>query len=122
MSKFNYMEFSTEDWKNTIPINIWDDYYDDGHVPEGYTQNTHIYVEDSDIPEEDKEKILKILLDYIKDNIYLPKTKFKLEDKLYVKNLTHSQREITLQVGLSQGQKDGSLSYKGKLFRIYSES
>lgn len=33
-----------------IPINIWDDFYDDGYVPEGEKLETYIYVEDSDMP------------------------------------------------------------------------
>jgi hypothetical protein len=36
-----------------IPINIWDDFYDDGFVPEGKIQETFIYVEE-DFPQEKK--------------------------------------------------------------------
>ena len=50
----------------TIPINIWDDFYDDGYVPQGKTQNTYIYVEEPDIPLEKQEAILQILLEHLK--------------------------------------------------------
>lgn len=43
---------------NTIPINVWDDYWDDEHVPQGKIQSTWIYVEDSEIPPEDKKKYI----------------------------------------------------------------
>jgi hypothetical protein len=52
-----------------IPINIWDDFYDDGHVPEGKKLETYIYVEDSDIPQEKRKECLETLLDYINKNL-----------------------------------------------------
>jgi len=123
--KFNYMQFDEDERKKTIGINIWDDYWDDDT---GKKQETHIYVEEMDISPEDKKEILTILLDYIKENFKFPKVKFKLDSeedgdwRINVENLTHAQREMDLQIGLSSGQRDGSLSYKGKNFNIYSES
>lgn len=35
-----------------IPVNIWDDFYDDGYVPEGEKQETYAYVEDLTISKE----------------------------------------------------------------------
>jgi len=29
----------------TISINLWDDYYEDGYIPAGERQETHMYVE-----------------------------------------------------------------------------
>ena len=40
-----------------ISINIWDDYCDDGYVPEGKTQDTYAYIE-SDLPHEDCKNVL----------------------------------------------------------------
>lgn len=50
-----------------IPINIWDDFYDDGYVPEGEIQETYAYVEDSDIPEDNRKQLLDAVFDYIND-------------------------------------------------------
>ena len=52
-----------------IPINIWDDFYDDGYVPEGEKVETYIYVEDTDIPQEKRKEYLEVLLDYINKNL-----------------------------------------------------
>ena len=40
-----------------IYINIWDDYHEDGYVPEGEKQETYAYVE-CDITEEDAKNVL----------------------------------------------------------------
>lgn len=34
--------------KLEIVVNIWDDYWDDGHVPDGEQQRTHAAIEDDD--------------------------------------------------------------------------
>lgn len=52
-----------------IPINIWDDFYDDGYVPEGEKLETYIYVEDSDMSQEKRKECLDTLLDYINKNL-----------------------------------------------------
>lgn len=52
-----------------IPINIWDDFYDDGYVPEGEKSETYIYVEDSNIPQEKRKEYLEVFLDYINKNL-----------------------------------------------------
>lgn len=52
-----------------IPINIWDDFYDDGYVPEGEKLETYIYVEDSDMSQEKRKQCLETLLDYINKNL-----------------------------------------------------
>lgn len=51
-----------------IPINIWDDFYDDGHVPEGEKQETYIYVEDREIPHEKTKEYLEILMSFIQES------------------------------------------------------
>lgn len=62
-----------------IPINIWDDYYEDGYVPKGKIQETYAYVEDYDISHELHEKYLNILFNYIQKNLTLNKVDIKLE-------------------------------------------
>jgi hypothetical protein len=52
-----------------IPINIWDDFYDDGCVPDGEKSQTYIYVEDGKMSHEDRKKCLDILLEYIHKNL-----------------------------------------------------
>ena len=52
-----------------IHINLWDDYYDDGHVPEGEKQETHMYVEEAKFPLEKEKKVLYLVLDFVKKNI-----------------------------------------------------
>jgi len=64
-----------------IPINIWDDFYDDGYVPEGEKLETYIYVDNSDIPQEKRKKYLEILIEYINKN--LNTNGIKLWMKLY---------------------------------------
>lgn len=52
-----------------FPINIWDDFYDDGYVPEGEKLETYIYVEDSSVSHEKIKQCLELLLDYINQNL-----------------------------------------------------
>ena len=52
-----------------IPINIWNDFYDDGFVPEGEKLETYIYVEDNEIPLAERKCYLEILLKYINKNL-----------------------------------------------------
>lgn len=44
--------------EQTIHINIWDDYHDDGFVPAGEIQETYAYVEDGDLPDEEQREVL----------------------------------------------------------------
>jgi len=52
-----------------FPINIWDDFYDEGYVPEGEKLETYIYVEDSSVSHEKRKQCLELLLDYINQNL-----------------------------------------------------
>ena len=62
-----------------IPINIWDEYYEEGYIPDGEIQETYIYVEDTDIPQEKRHECLKVLLDYMNKNLNLDGVKMWLE-------------------------------------------
>ena len=65
---------SSFDYSNIakISVNFWDDFYDDGHVPEGEVTNTVAYVEDETIPDVECHKILTNLLRHIQENKLLP--------------------------------------------------
>jgi len=64
---------------NKIPINICDDFYDDGYVPEGKKLETYIYVEDHNISHEKRKEYLEIFLDYINKNLNIDGIKFWME-------------------------------------------
>ena len=119
-----------------IGINIWDDYYDDGYVPEGEIQETYIYVEEK-ISLNHQKNILENILSYIEDNNIFPKIvdyEIKLYDskekypnlsddthykryELRLKNFTHELRHKVL-----KQLKKSKLKYKNKELLFYSES
>jgi len=124
----------------TIPINIWDDFYDDGYIPKGENQNTYIYIEESNMPLDKQESILQILLEHLNTNVRLDGVTLRLflndtsskypqwigtehEWMLYkrweirIDDLTH-KRLNTLVGELNNAHLD----YEGVPFRIYSES
>lgn len=131
--------------KEIIPINIWDDFYDDGYEPEGEIQETYIYVEDYDIPHEKCKEYLEILLNYMKNNLTLEGVELNLlyhdtindypeenvkrcietygesfffkRYEINVKYLTHERLDI-----LVNELNVAKLSVDNMLFDIYSES
>jgi len=126
--------------KQIIPINIWDDFYEDGYVLEGEKQETYIYVESSEIDLDTQKKALKILLEHVKTQISLPGVKMWMEfndsKKKYpslvgtehewclfqrweirVENLTHKRLH-----GLLKELRQAKLSLGDAQFNIYSES
>ena len=84
---------------NVISINLWDDYHDDGFIPEGKIQETYAYVE-SDMEDQDCKTVLELLKTTIEG---LAKTEWKLElylnyhdsTKIYP-NLVGTEYEFTL--------------------------
>jgi len=78
---YTFLENKSKNLTNikNIPINIWDDFYDDGYAPEGEKLETYIYVEDTDIPQENCKKYLEILLEYINKNLNTDGVKLWLE-------------------------------------------
>jgi len=132
--------------EKSIPINIWDDFYDDGYVPEGKILETYAYVEDYDLPEIYCKKVLDFLLEQINnfqlDGVktwieyydskikYPTMTKEKCEllgidyDKIHFtrweirfENLTHKQLD-----NLIKYLDFANLKYNGVPLNIYSES
>jgi len=118
---------------NKIPVNIWDDYYDDGYVPKGEVQKTYVYVEEPEISNDDEKKYLKYILTYIEINkllssnvvMYLAKRNGKVFDNIVFADrweinfihFTHKEREKLL-----KNLQDANLSYDGIPFKFYSES
>ncbi|MDD5649130.1 MAG: hypothetical protein PHF86_01745 [Candidatus Nanoarchaeia archaeon] len=127
----------------SIPINIWDDFYDDGYVPKGEIQKTYIYVEDNKLNIDFRKKCLEHLLSYIEHNIKftsnpLPKFYMYFYDswkkypklvgaenecmlfkrwEIKIENLSHKQLDKLL-----KDLSNASLSMEGIPFNIYSES
>lgn len=125
---------------NRIPINIWDDYYEDGYVPEGEKQKTYIYVEDTDISLEKRKECLMMLYEYMTTKLdlnevimnlffYDSKVKYptligpEYEDlhfqrwEIRIENLTHKRR-----FKLVEELNNAKLSIDEIPFVIYSES
>ncbi len=120
-----------------IPINIWDDFWDDGHVPQGEKQETYIYVEeyDGEFSEETKKAALEKIIDFFNTldltgvSFYLynnnSRDKYPYLDEMYqsvrweirMEHLTHARLEILL-----EELKKANLSVDGIPFDIYSES
>jgi hypothetical protein len=105
--------------KKTIPFNVWDDYWDDGHVPPGDVQQTFGYIEEyEDINDKDKEPIIQFIYDYIKKHIDMTEVKMEiLGTQIEFINLTHVKREYMMErLGKSK------LQYNGVSIDFYSES
>lgn len=136
--KPSYFEEEQED--KEIPINIWDDYYEDGYVPEGEVQETYVYVEDYEILVEDTERYLNFLLEFIKSKLKFNEVEMYLEFydsrkkypdinekdnpnfhysrwEIVMKNITHKRREELVKLLM-----EANLEFEGHKFRIYSES
>jgi len=121
-----------------IPINIWDDYADDGH---GF-QETDIRVEWDHMSDNTERQVLTFLMRHITENIPLEGVTFELywrdpkvihpnwadtgspeffwspSWRLKVTNLTHIQREYLLE----KLQSNKLLHFEGNKFNFYSES
>lgn len=61
-----------------IPINIWDDYYEDDYIPKDKKQETYIYVEDTDISLEKRKECLMLLYEYMTSNLIFNNVEFSL--------------------------------------------
>lgn len=112
-------------------INIWDDYWEDGHIPEGEFQGTYAYVEGGKDDDKRDEKVLKEFEAYIVTNFpelltgvehevvfYDSRTKYPTLEEMFqftrwqlnFKHLTHEQREALVK------------RCKGAPWKVYSES
>ncbi len=123
-----------------IPINIWDDFYDDENIPEGEIQSTYIYVEDSDLSHQERYDALQVLLRHLAYNVDLDGVRMwmhfhdsKLEYpqlvgtehewclyqrwEIKVENLTHERLHK-----LEEELQNANLESNGVPLVIYSES
>lgn len=64
--------------ERSIPINIWDDFWEDGYVPDGEIQETYAYVEDSEIPQEDRKLYLEFFMSHLKTKEFLSNVDMQL--------------------------------------------
>lgn len=124
---------------DSININIWYDYFDDGYVPEGEIQETYAYVE-SKLDENDAQNVLHFLKEKIESMTSNNTLKLELvfydsaikyphligteyEFILYkrwqlnMSNLTHELRESIVQT-----LEQENLHYNNIPLTIYSES
>ncbi len=101
-----------------IPFNIWDDFYDDGHVPEGESQETHGYVEEYDeLTEGQREEIATLIHAHI---LTLDMSGVEIEmcgDRIEFTHLTHARLERLI----AELQGSG-LRWHGLPIDFYSES
>jgi len=118
-----------------VDINIWDDYHEDGYVPEGEVQETYIYVEDVFTLVQEQEALM-VLCGYLQHKYDWVEFKMEMRDsrkeyphmnweeigmkpiirwEIKVKNMTHEVREKI--VDAEKGLILGMFKY-----RIYSES
>ena len=77
-------EQAEQDEKDTsIPVNIWDDFWDDGCVPKGHTQNTFAYVESEDFTLTIQKKTMELLCAIIKESKILDESLYHIQTKTY---------------------------------------
>jgi hypothetical protein len=124
-----------------ISINIWDDFYDDGCVPDGEKSQTYIYVEDDGMSHDDRRNCLEIIIDYIQKNLNTDGIRIWMElyesrksypnlvgnpeaEKMFfdrweirLENITHEK----VHEWLSE-LEDSKLTFNGKEILFYSES
>jgi hypothetical protein len=98
-----------------IPFNVWDDFYDDGYIPEGEKQDTYGYVE-NDMPDEEKAQVSKIVYDFIM-TLDMTGVTLKLGVDIDFDNLTHARLDK-----LMGELKNSNLKWNGKEIYFYSES
>jgi len=121
----NLYERILKENQDGIPINIWDDYYDDGFVPKGERQETHLYVEDSDMPREEKHKIMLYLYEIINKFDFLNDVDIRItkeggtKDRYVIEftDLTHIKRKQLLKT-----LKHLKLKLDDNKFKFYSDS
>lgn len=122
-----------------IYVNIWDDFYDDGYIPEGEIQKTYSYVE-SDLDDNNCKEVLTLLQHTIEQlmptrsfemvlNYYDSRTVYphligtEHESILYQRwqlEFTHLTHEVL--ESLVEKLQKLHLIYQHKPLKIYSES
>lgn len=102
----------------SIGVNIWDDYYEDGFIPEGEIQETHMRIEEMEMSDETKNFCMRIIFDYMVHNLNLDGVKIiDCGDEIWFEGLTHERREK-----LVDELNEAGLTVEGFPFSVYSES
>lgn len=122
-----------------IYINIWDDFYDDGYIPEGEIQKTYSYVE-CELDDNSCKEVLTLLQKTIEQ--LMPIRTFDMhlnyyDSKIVYPNLVGTEHEHFLYqrwqlefkhlshevlYNLVEQLKQLSLTYQNTPIKIYSES
>lgn len=128
--------------ENSISINIWDDYWDDGYIPEGEIQKTYAYVEGNAVNDEFCHTCLFKLMTYLSGLKELVEDDVSMELvfhdsaqtypnlvgsehewclykrwELRFRHLTHARREF-----LIERLESANFEHGGRPFDIYSGS
>jgi len=97
-----------------IPVNIWDDYWDDDS---GKPQVTSAYVEDHGIPDGTKRLMIGVVIGKLRE-LDLQGVEFEPKgDEIEFRGLRHGRRER-----LVEELNAARLSFEGVPFDFYSES
>ena len=116
----NYKGIEARMLPQSIPYNIWDDFWDNGYAPAGQTQQTHGYIEEYDyLTEHQKEDISELVYNWIMKNVSLPgELEIKLGgEDIYFENITHVFLD-----SLMAKLKASKLEWEGIPISFYSES
>ncbi len=123
-----------------ISVNIWDDFYDDEHVPDGEIQETYAYIEEDNLSYDTEKECLAILMKHVEKTALFPNENMELSfydsAKVYpnlvgteheyclykrwqiqFKNITHSTLD-----SLVEKLNNADLHHNGIALGIYSES
>ena len=106
-----------------IPINIWDDYEDDGAIPPGKVQETWAYVESSLLSTELMDDVLRVFCETLNKKHRVRGVSFALRKRregaleIAIKGLTHAER-----IKLVRNLKKERPTYQGVVLDVYSES
>lgn len=105
---------------DSIKINLWDDYYDDGYVPDGTVTESNLTIEDSKVDDTDKFKIIRAIKEILSKDEKLINGMLLYVDncRLRFYGITHKHRKEILLPFLQKIY----LSYNGRKITFISES
>lgn len=89
-SKGRFVSNTQKEKDKYIPINIWDDFWDDGYVPKNQTQSTYAYVESDDFTLEQEKKAMLLLCSIIKESKLLDESLYKIKIKTFQNEWTNN--------------------------------
>ena len=117
MENFKDFVIKKGDKMNDYGVNLWDDYYDD---ETGKPQKTYMYVEEFEIRDEVKGKIMEVVFSFMVKNLDMSgvDTDYEIgDDRFNIDNLTHKRREEWMDI-----LSNAKLEFSGTPIVIYSES